>query len=42
MISQEFSENLEEEFAEKCRKALEKSWGVNVPMPNCLNNKKLR
>jgi hypothetical protein len=42
MISQEFSESLEEEFAEKCRKALEKSWGISIPMPKSLNNKNQR
>jgi hypothetical protein len=33
MTKQKFSQNLEDEFAEKCRKALEKSWGIEIPKP---------
>ncbi len=33
MANQKFSQNLEDEFAEKCRKALEKSWGIEIPKP---------
>jgi hypothetical protein len=40
MANQKFSLNLEDEFAEKCRKALEKSWGIEIPKPK-LNQKPL-
>jgi hypothetical protein len=30
----------ESDFAEKCRKALEKSFGMEVPMPRCTGKKK--
>jgi hypothetical protein len=33
MANQKFSQNLEDEFAEKCRMALEKSWGIEIPKP---------
>jgi hypothetical protein len=36
MINQEYAKNLNDEFAEKCRKALEKSYGFAVPIPKCL------
>ncbi len=37
MINQEYTENCNyEELAEKCRKALEKSYGFAVPIPKCL------
>jgi hypothetical protein len=35
MINQKFTQNLDGEFAEKCRKALEKAYGVDFPMPKC-------
>jgi hypothetical protein len=33
MINQEYAQTLNNKFAEKCRKALEKSYGVAVPVP---------
>jgi hypothetical protein len=36
MINQEFTKNHDGEFAEKCRKALEKAYGVDIPMPKCM------
>jgi hypothetical protein len=33
MANQKFSQQLESEFAEKCRIALEKSWGIVIPKP---------
>jgi hypothetical protein len=36
MINQENATSYNDEFAEKCRKALEKSYGTAVPMPKCL------
>jgi hypothetical protein len=33
MTNQKFFQKLEDEFAEKCRKALEKSWGIEIPKP---------
>jgi hypothetical protein len=34
MANQKFAQKLENEFAEKCRIALEKSWGIDIPRPN--------
>jgi hypothetical protein len=39
MANQKFSRNLNEKFAEKCRRALEKSWDIDIPMPKSLNIK---
>lgn len=36
MINQEYVQNLNDEFVEKCRKALEKSYGAAVPVPKCI------
>jgi hypothetical protein len=33
MADQKFPQKLENEFAEKCRIALEKSWGIVIPKP---------
>lgn len=33
MATQKISQNLEDDFAEKCRTALEKSWGIVIPKP---------
>jgi hypothetical protein len=32
----------ESDFAERCRKALEKSFGMEVPMPSCTSKKRYR
>ena len=34
MINHEYSQKFNDEFVEKCRKALEKSYGAAVPVPN--------
>ena len=39
MMNQELSQNQDREMAEKCRKALEKSYGVDIPMPKCMAKK---
>ncbi len=39
MINQENIEPYDGEFAEKCKKALEKSYGVDIPMPKNIVNK---
>jgi len=39
MMNQELSQNQEEEMAEKCRKALEKSYGVDIPLPKYMVKK---
>jgi hypothetical protein len=36
MRNQEYPQNLNDEFVEKCRKALEKSYGAAVPIPKCM------
>jgi hypothetical protein len=36
MINQEYAINYNHEFGEKCRKALEKSYGSSVPVPKCM------
>ncbi len=33
MIREKWVENTESEFEEKCRKALERSWGIEIPIP---------
>jgi len=33
MANQKFPKKLENEFAQKCRIALEKSWGIQIPKP---------
>jgi hypothetical protein len=39
MMNQELSQNQDAEMAEKCRKALEKSYGIDIPMPKCVVKK---
>ncbi len=39
MINQENTQTLDAEFAEKCRKALEQSYGLNIPIPKSLASK---
>ena len=39
MINQELSQNQDREMAEKCRKALEKAYGIDIPMPKCMVKK---
>lgn len=39
MINQENIQPTDAEFAEKCRKALEQSYGLNIPMPKAIDNK---
>ncbi|MGD0644114.1 MAG: hypothetical protein ABSA75_04345 [Candidatus Bathyarchaeia archaeon] len=39
MIEQEFAQNPNGEFAEKCRKGLEKAYGIDIPMPKCMAKK---
>jgi hypothetical protein len=34
MAPQEIPQNLENDFAKKCRTALEKSWGIEIPKPH--------
>jgi len=36
MINQENVRNPDQELAEKCRKALEKSYGCAIPVPKCI------
>jgi hypothetical protein len=36
MINQEYAQNLNNKLAEKCRKALEKSYGSAIPVPKCI------
>ena len=33
MATQKIPQNLENDFAEKCKTALEKSWGIEIPKP---------
>jgi hypothetical protein len=33
MATQKIPQNLENDFAKKCRTALEKSWGIEIPKP---------
>ncbi len=39
MMNQKFSKNPDMEMAEKCRRALEKSYGTDIPMPKCMVKK---
>ncbi|MGD0204491.1 MAG: hypothetical protein ABSC20_11385 [Candidatus Bathyarchaeia archaeon] len=39
MINQKFSKNHDRKMAEKCRRALEKSYGADIPMPKCMLKK---
>jgi hypothetical protein len=39
MINQENVQTTDAQFAEKCRKALEQSYGLNIPMPKAANSK---
>ncbi len=39
MIAREGNNQSKTDFAEKCRIAIEKSYGMPVPKPNCLSNK---
>ena len=39
MASQKFFQDLDNKFAEKCRIALEKSWGIDIPTPKSRNIK---
>jgi hypothetical protein len=39
MINQENVQPYDAEFAEKCRKALEQSYGLNIPLPKEITNK---
>jgi len=39
MMRQKFSKNYDSEMAEKCRRALEKSYGTDIPMPKCIVKK---
>jgi hypothetical protein len=34
MATQKIPQNLEDDFAKKCRTALEKSWGIEIPKPS--------
>jgi hypothetical protein len=36
---QKVSQNIDNVLAEKCRIALEKSWGIDIPTPKSWNNK---
>ena len=39
MTNQEFPQNSDGKFAEKCRVALEKSWGMDIPTPKSFGKK---
>ena len=39
MAHERFSEGLNDEFAEKCRAALQKSWGIEIPAPKSFGKK---
>ena len=39
MVAGEGNNQNKTDFAEKCRIAIEKSYGMSVPKPNCLSNK---
>jgi hypothetical protein len=39
MANIKFSERSSDDFAQKCRAALEKSWGIDIPAPNSLGKK---
>jgi len=38
-MRQTFSKNHDSEMAEKCRRALEKSYGMDIPVPKCMIKK---
>jgi hypothetical protein len=42
MINQKFYKNHDRKMAEKCKKALEKSYGTEIPLPKCLLKKAKR
>jgi hypothetical protein len=42
MINQKFYKNHDRKMAEKCKKALEKSYGSDIPLPKCLLKKAKR
>jgi hypothetical protein len=39
MVARDFKNKNKTDFAERCRIAIEKSYGMSVPKPNCLSNK---
>ena len=39
MANEKFSPSLNAEFAEKCRAALQKSWGIDIPAPKSCGKK---
>jgi hypothetical protein len=39
MLDQEFSNSYDADMAERCRRALEKSYGADIPMPKCMTKK---
>jgi len=39
MINQELSQNQDREIAEQCRRALEKSYGIDIPVPKFMVKK---
>jgi len=39
MLNQESFKNYDGEMAEKCRRALEKSYGADIPIPKCMVKK---
>ena len=40
MLDQEFSQDHDDaDLAERCRRALEKSYGSDIPKPNCMVKK---
>lgn len=39
MIRQKFSGSPDRILAENCRRALEKSYGIDIPLPKCLVEK---
>ncbi len=39
MMNQKFSKDHDREMAVKCRRALEKSYGADIPMPKCIVKK---
>jgi hypothetical protein len=36
MLNKEYNQYLDAEFAGKCRKALETSYGTAIPLPKCI------
>jgi hypothetical protein len=37
MLNSKYQTTQESEFAQKCRLALEKSWGTTIPAPKCMS-----